>query len=104
MLEKLSPGEAAQALKSLEGWSMSSETAGAITRHFVFSDFNAAFGFMTRCALLAEKMDHHPDWRNVYRDVTVTLTTHDAGGLTSRDVKLAQAMNRIAGQAGGLVS
>ncbi|WP_425504180.1 4a-hydroxytetrahydrobiopterin dehydratase [Roseibium litorale] len=103
-MEKLSPGEISQALKMLEGWSMSSETAGAITRHFVFTDFNAAFGFMTRCALVAEKMDHHPDWRNVYRDVTVTLTTHDAGGLTERDVKLARAMSRIASEAGALAS
>ena len=59
--------------------------------------FNEAFGFMTRAALVAEKMDHHPEWFNVYKTVEVTLSTHDAGGLTELDVKLAEAMNEIAG-------
>ncbi len=66
-------------------------------RTFVFRDFNEAFGFMTRAALIAEKLDHHPEWFNVYKTVTVTLSTHDAGGLTERDIKLAEAMNRLAG-------
>ena len=64
----------------------------------MFSDFNAAFGFMTRVALVAEKLDHHPEWSNVYKTVEVTLSTHDAGGLTMRDVTLAEAMDRIAGE------
>ena len=80
----------------LKGWS---ETSGrdAITRKFVFADFNEAFGFMTRAALVAEKLDHHPEWFNVYKTVDVTLSTHDAGGLTDRDIKLAEAMDKIAG-------
>jgi 4a-hydroxytetrahydrobiopterin dehydratase len=96
MSEKLA-GEARKvALAKLTGWS---EVNGrdAITRKFVFADFNQAFGFMTRAALVAEKLDHHPEWFNVYKTVEVTLSTHDAGGLTERDVKLAEAMNRLAG-------
>lgn len=69
----------------------------AIARTFKFKDFNAAFGFMTRAALVAEKMDHHPEWLNVYNRVEVTLSTHDAGGLTDRDVALAEAMDKLAG-------
>lgn len=81
--------------QTLPGWSM---VAGrdAIQRSFKFRDFNAAFGFMTRAALVAEKMDHHPEWTNVYNRVDVVLSTHDAGGLTDRDVALAQAMDAIA--------
>ena len=83
-------------LARLAGWT---EVAGrdAITRKFVFKDFNQAFGFMTRAALVAEKMDHHPEWFNVYKTVEVTLSTHDAGGVTELDVKLAEAMDRLAG-------
>lgn len=69
----------------------------AITRTFTFKDFNAAFGFMTRAALVAERMNHHPEWFNVWSRVEVTLATHDAGGLTERDLKLAEAMDSIAG-------
>jgi 4a-hydroxytetrahydrobiopterin dehydratase len=69
----------------------------AITRTFTFKDFNAAFGFMTRAALAAERMNHHPEWFNVWNRVEVTLSSHDAGGLTERDLKLAEAMDRIAG-------
>ncbi len=68
----------------------------AIARKFVFKDFNQAFGFMTRAALVAEKMDHHPEWSNVYRTVEVTLSTHDAGGLTDKDIALAKAMESFA--------
>jgi|SRR5579883_1403106 4a-hydroxytetrahydrobiopterin dehydratase len=95
MVEKLTPEAKQAALARLAGWS---EAAGrdAIAKTFVFKDFNAAFGFMTRAALIAEKMDHHPEWRNVYRTVEVTLSTHDAGGVTSRDIALAEAMNRLA--------
>src|SRR4026209_192248 len=84
------------ALAKLSGWS---EVAGrdAIAKKFVFKDFNEAFGFMTRAALIAEKMDHHPEWLNVYKTVEVTLSTHDAGGLTELDVRLAEAMNKLAG-------
>jgi 4a-hydroxytetrahydrobiopterin dehydratase len=95
MMKKLSADARRVALAKLEGWS---EVAGrdAITRTFVFKDFNEAFGFMTRAALVAEKNDHHPEWRNVYKTVEVVLSTHDAGGVTERDVALAEAMNRIA--------
>ena len=84
------------ALARLAGWS---EVAGrdAITKKFVFKDFNQAFGFMTRAALAAEKMDHHPEWFNVYKTVDVTLSTHDAGGVTELDIKLAETMDRLAG-------
>ena len=69
----------------------------AIARKFTFTDFNQAFGFMARVALAAEKMDHHPEWSNVYRTVEVTLSTHDAGGVTQKDIELAKAMDRFAG-------
>lgn len=96
MPQKLTGASRSDALKSLAGWS---EVSGrdAITRKFGFTDFNEAFGFMTRVALIAEKMDHHPEWSNVYKTVEVTLSTHDAGGLTELDVKLAAAMDRLAG-------
>lgn len=67
----------------------------AITRTFKFKDFNQAFGFMTRLALVAEKLDHHPEWTNVYARVEITLSTHDAGGLTERDIALAEAADRF---------
>ena len=96
MSSKLSGDARKLALAGLKGWS---EVSGrdAITKKFVFKYFNQAFGFMSRAALVAEKMDHHPEWFNVYKTVEVTLSTHDAGGLTDRDVKLAEAMDRIAG-------
>ena len=96
MSSRLTGDSRKSALAGLKGWS---ETSGrdAITKKFVFKDFDQAFGFMTRGALVAEKMDHHPEWFNVYKTVDVTLSTHDAGGLTERDVKLAEAMDKIAG-------
>jgi 4a-hydroxytetrahydrobiopterin dehydratase len=96
MSQKIAGDARKSALSRLKGWS---EVTGrdAITRKFVFADFNQAFGFMTRAALVAEKMDHHPEWFNVYKTVEVTLSTHDAGGLTERDIKLAEAMDKIAG-------
>ena len=99
MAQKLSAEARKSALKELSGWS---EVAGreAIQRTFGFKDFNEAFGFMARAALVAEKNDHHPDWRNVYKTVEVVLATHDAGGVTARDVELARAMNAIAKQLG----
>jgi 4a-hydroxytetrahydrobiopterin dehydratase len=98
MAQKLTSEARKSALAKLQGWS---ETPGrdAISKKFVFQDFNAAFGFMTRAALVAEKLDHHPEWFNVYRTVEVTLSTHDAGGLTELDIKLAEAMELIAQQA-----
>src|SRR5688572_27902622 len=96
MAQKLTGPARGDALKSLKGWS---EVSGrdAISKKFVFKDFNEAFGFMSRAALTAEKMDHHPEWFNVYKTVEVTLSTHDAGGLTELDVKLAAAMDKLAG-------
>jgi 4a-hydroxytetrahydrobiopterin dehydratase len=96
MSSKLTGDARKAALAGLKGWS---EASGrdAISKKFVFKDFNQAFGFMTRAALVAEKMDHHPEWFNVYKTVDVILSTHDAGGLTDRDVKLAEAMDKIAG-------
>jgi 4a-hydroxytetrahydrobiopterin dehydratase len=96
MSQKLTGEARSRALASLKGWS---EVKGrdAISKKFVFADFNQAFGFMTRAALMAEKLDHHPEWFNVYKNVEVTLSTHDAGGLTDRDVKLAEAMDKLAG-------
>ena len=97
MIEKLSPQALAQALGDLPGWS---EVAGrdAIQRTFKFADFNAAFGFMTRAALKADQMDHHPEWFNVYNKVEVTLSTHEAGGLTTRDIALATFMDGVFGR------
>lgn len=95
MVDLLSADERKSALASLPGWS-EADAGKALARNFVFRDFNAAFGFMTRVALVAEKQDHHPDWRNVYKTVEVTLSTHDAGGVTARDIALAKAMNAIA--------
>jgi 4a-hydroxytetrahydrobiopterin dehydratase len=99
MAERLSAEARKAALKGLPGWT---ETPGreAIARTFVFKDFNEAFGFMSRAALVAEKNDHHPEWRNVYKTVEVVLATHDADGVTARDIDLAKAMNAIAGQLG----
>ena len=96
MSGKLTGDARKTALAGLKGWL---EVTGrdAITKKFVFKDFNQAFGFMSRAALVAEKMDHHPEWFNVYKTVEVTLSTHDAGGVTELDVKLAQAMNKLAG-------
>jgi len=91
--------ERKSALAKLAGWS---EVKGrdAISRKFTFKDFNEAFGFMARAALIAEKLDHHPEWFNVYNKVEVTLATHDAGGVTERDVALAEAMSRLAEPSG----
>jgi 4a-hydroxytetrahydrobiopterin dehydratase len=99
MVELLSGLSRSAAIEALAGWT---EVAGrdAIARTFSFKDFNEAFGFMARVALVAEKSDHHPEWRNVYKTVEVVLSTHDAGGVTARDVKLAEAMNAIAAQFG----
>jgi len=96
MAEKLTGGARSAALAKLKGWT---EVPGrdAISKKFSFKDFNEAFGFMARVALVAEKSDHHPEWRNVYKTVEVVLATHDAGGVTALDIALAKAMDRIAG-------
>jgi 4a-hydroxytetrahydrobiopterin dehydratase len=99
MAERLSAEGRKSALKGLAGWTEASGRE-AIARTFVFKDFNEAFGFMTRAALVAEKSDHHPEWRNVYKTVDVVLTTHDAGGVTALDIELAKTMNTIAKQFG----
>ena len=92
MPAKLTGDARKEALATLAGWS---EVAGrdAISKKFTFKDFNQAFGFMTRAALVAEKMDHHPEWFNVYNRVDVTLSTHDAGGVTDKDIAMAKAMD-----------
>lgn len=92
---KLPLDERKAALAALEGWA-ECDQRDAINKTFTFKNFNQAFGFMTRTALLAEKMNHHPEWFNVYKTVEVTLTTHDASGVTELDIKLAKAMNRFA--------
>jgi len=84
-----------QALAALKEW-REVPARDAIARKFVFRDFNQAFGFMARVALAAEKMDHHPEWSNVYKTVDVTLSTHDAGGLTEKDIALAKIMDGFA--------
>lgn len=91
---KLDPATLEQALRTLDGWDLA-EDGGSIQRRFVFADFSEAFAFMTRSALMAEKLNHHPDWSNVYKTVDVSLSTHDAGGLTELDLKLAAAMNDL---------
>jgi 4a-hydroxytetrahydrobiopterin dehydratase len=99
MAERLSAEARKSALKGLPGWADVADRE-AIARTFTFKDFNEAFGFMSRAALVAEKSDHHPEWRNVYKTVEVVLATHDAGGVTGLDIDLAKAMNAIAGQLG----
>jgi 4a-hydroxytetrahydrobiopterin dehydratase len=89
---RLSDAEIAERLKSLPGWSL---TSGKLHREFRFGDFSEAFGFMARAALAAEKMNHHPDWSNVWNRVTVDLSTHDAGGITELDFRLAAAMSAL---------
>ncbi|MBA8817828.1 4a-hydroxytetrahydrobiopterin dehydratase [Ochrobactrum sp. P6BS-III] len=92
---RLTADELKQALTELEGWQKVDDRE-AITKSFKFKDFNAAFGFMTRAALYAEKLDHHPEWFNVYNRVDVTLATHSENGVTELDIKMARKMNAIA--------
>ena len=98
MIEALSEAERAEALDGLPEWDHD-EARDAITRSIVFADFIEAFGFMTQVAMIAERMNHHPEWSNVYNRVDVLLTTHDAGGLSPRDVDMAQAIDAIVGEA-----
>jgi 4a-hydroxytetrahydrobiopterin dehydratase len=92
---KLSDQEIAAALTKLPGWSRA-DGRSAIAKKFQFADFNEAWGFMCRVALAAEKQDHHPEWCNVWNRVEITLSTHDAGGLSARDVKLAETIESLA--------
>jgi 4a-hydroxytetrahydrobiopterin dehydratase len=96
MVAKLTGDERAKVLAALPAWS-EVEGRDAITRSFQFANFNEAFGFMTRVAMQAERDDHHPEWFNVYNKVEVTLATHDVGGLSERDVTLAQFIDAVAG-------
>ena len=91
---RLTDAERAEALAALPDWRHDADR-DALVRRFTFGDFAEAFGFMTRVALLAEKADHHPDWSNVWSRVDIALTTHDAGGLTARDIALARAIDRL---------
>ena len=95
MAAKLTAAARSAALRKLPKWKPSADGT-AISRTFTFADFSEAFGFMPRAALAAQEMDHHPDWSNSYRKVVVTLSTHDAGGLTHLDIDLAVAMDAIA--------
>lgn len=95
MADKLEGAARNQALGELDGWE-EVEGRDAIYRKFEFRNFNEAFGFMTRVAMFAEKTDHHPEWFNVYKTVEVTLSTHDAGGVTERDIRMAKFMNKAA--------
>ena len=94
----LTDEEIVAALQELEGWARHDERS-ALVRVFEFKDFNEAFGFMTRVALFAEVQNHHPEWFNVWNKVEVTLSTHDAGGITQKDVTLARAMTSLASPA-----
>jgi len=93
-IEQLSDEDRAEALDALDEWDYD-EGRDAITRKFLFADFSEAFAFMTRVALLAEKADHHPEWSNVWNRVEILLTTHDAGGLSQRDVDMAEAIDLL---------
>jgi 4a-hydroxytetrahydrobiopterin dehydratase len=94
MVEQLDESERAAALDRLGDWDYD-EARDALTRSFLFADFSEAFAFMTRVALLAEKFDHHPEWSNVWNRVDMLLTTHDAGGLSERDVRMAEAVELL---------
>ena len=96
MAEKLTGEALENGLGTLDGWTMV-EGREAISKSFKFSDFNRAFAFMTRVAMMAERMDHHPEWFNVYSKVDVTLATHDADGVTDLDIRMAAFMDRISG-------
>jgi 4a-hydroxytetrahydrobiopterin dehydratase len=94
-MKRIDEGALPQQLALVPQWRYDAARGGTITRDFKFADFVQAFGFMTRVALLAEKADHHPEWSNVYGRVTIVLTTHDAQGLSSRDIDLARQIDAI---------
>ena len=94
MVSKLSAQDIEYAMKTLDEWNLS-EDSKSIAKNFKFKDFNEAWGFMNRIALWAEKMDHHPEWFNVYNRVEITLTTHDADGISERDIKMAKEIDKL---------
>lgn len=94
MIQKIDPQTTSKHLEALEGWSMASNR-DAIEKTFKFKDFTAAWDFMNKVAQLAEEMDHHPEWFNVYNKVEITLTTHDVGGISERDIKMAAEINKF---------
>ncbi|WP_429281031.1 4a-hydroxytetrahydrobiopterin dehydratase [Paraburkholderia sp. GAS41] len=98
MILKLDSEERSAQLSQLHGW-VAVAGRDAIQRHFEFGDFNEAFGFMTRVAIKAQEMDHHPEWFNVYNKVEITLSTHEAAGVTERDISLARFIDQVAGNA-----
>ena len=100
-MERLSEAATAAALAALPEWRLAA-SGGAIRRSLRFADFSAAWAFMSRVALAAEAADHHPDWRNSWNRVDISLSTHEAGGLTARDVDLARRIDQLAGEAGGI--
>ncbi|HLG87898.1 MAG TPA: 4a-hydroxytetrahydrobiopterin dehydratase [Alphaproteobacteria bacterium] len=100
MMQPLNDAERKAALSELSGWSLV-ENRDAISRSIRFKDFSAAWGFMSRVALAAEAMDHHPEWFNVWNRVDIVLSTHDAGGLTKRDIDLARRIDALAAAAAG---
>lgn len=89
---KLSSESIEEELRNLKGWNVIN---GKLHKEFVFEDFNQAFGFMTRAAMYIEKINHHPEWHNVYNKISIDLTTHDAGGITGNDIDLAKFLNSI---------
>ena len=95
MVEKLNDAQREAGLRDLDGWIYDGAGGGAISRVFKFKDFSEAFAFMARVALAAEKAGHHPDWSNSYNKVTISLSTHDAGGLSDKDIALARAIDRL---------
>ena len=97
MADKLAPDDLDASLEKLDGWTRV-EGREAIAKTFEFKNFNRAFGFMSRAALMAERMDHHPEWFNVYNKVEVTLATHSAGGVTDLDVRMAEFMERASAE------
>ena len=92
VLTKISQEQIKNELKNMSGWAV---VAGKLHKEFQFDDFNQAFGFMTRAAMHIEKINHHPEWFNVYNKLIVDLTTHDAGGITENDIKLAKILNSL---------
>ncbi len=94
MVKKLSDAQRAALLPALPAWALD-EARDGLARSFRFKDFSEAFGFMSRVALLAEKADHHPEWSNVWNRVDILLTTHDAGGLSMRDIEMAKAIDAL---------
>ena len=97
MVKKLTGAARVKALASLKGWKKP-RGRDALVKDYKFEDFNEAFGFMTRVAIKAEQTDHHPEWSNIYNNVSIILTTHDAGGVSERDIVLAKLIDRIAGR------